>query len=104
LIARGNRGGARSGEANEGKGRGRKEKRAQTSGLGPSATQRKKKKEERRWAAAGTGRWASGPAGLEREVRSFSIFFLFPFSNSFKIQTFSTQIHSKLFKLFHKIV
>jgi hypothetical protein len=45
------------------------------------------------------GRWAA--AGLKEKVRSFSIF-SFPFSNCFKIQTFSTQIHSKLFKLFHK--
>jgi hypothetical protein len=81
---------------------GRRKKGAPTSGAGVSASQKKKKRKEAgRRAAAGTGRWAGGPAGLEREVRSF---FSFPFSNSFKIQTFSTQIHSKLFKPFHKIL
>jgi hypothetical protein len=48
------------------------------------------------------GRWADW-IGKGGEIL-FYFFLLFPFSNSFKIQTFSTQIHSKLFKLFHKIL
>jgi hypothetical protein len=104
LIARGNRGGARSGEANEGKGA-RKEGEGGADKWARSISDtEKKEKGGEEVGRCGDGEMGQWPAGLEREVRSFSIFFLFPFSNSFKIQTFSTQIHSKLFKLFHKIV
>jgi hypothetical protein len=53
-------------EQRKGRGGGRKENGAQTSGASVSAAQKKKKKEVGRWAAAGTGRWAGGPAGLKR--------------------------------------
>jgi hypothetical protein len=62
----------------------RKEREAPTCGVGSSAIQEKKKKEKERWAAAEegeVGRWA---AGLKGKVS----FLFFPFSNSFKNQTF----------------
>jgi hypothetical protein len=63
-------------------------------------THKKKKKGEEGGLLREREKWAGGPAGLEREVRSFSFFFLF--SNSFQIQTFLIQIHSKLFTKFYK--
>jgi hypothetical protein len=63
---------------------------------------KEKKKEE----AGRCGRWRGGPWAdwAKREVRSFSFLFFFLFFKLFSNQTFSTQIQTKLFKLFHKVL
>jgi hypothetical protein len=66
---------------------------------------KKKKRRKRRRAAAGQGEWVGGPTGLEREVRSFSIFFFFLFQTLLKFKPFQLkfiQNFSKLFKKFDK--
>jgi hypothetical protein len=87
----------------KGRGGGRKEKGAPTGGTDVLATAGKGK---RRRGRGPLQKGINGPAGrqagwAERKVR---FLFFFPFSNPFKTQTFSTQIHTKLFKLFHKIL
>jgi hypothetical protein len=46
------------------------------------------------------GRWADGPAGLERYEVRFSFFFFFFFFKLFLNQTFSTQNQTKTFQTF----
>jgi hypothetical protein len=60
-----------------------------------------KGKGRRRWAARKRERWAGW---VENVGEVLFCFCFFPFSNSFQIQTILIQIHSKLFKPFHKIL
>jgi hypothetical protein len=65
--------------------------------------QEKEKRRKRRRAAAGEGEWAGGPAGLEREVRSFSIFSLFPFQTLLKFKPFQLKFIQNFSNLFTKL-
>jgi hypothetical protein len=76
-------GGTRSAKQSKGKG-GRKEKEAPAGGVGSSVTHKKKKKGEEGGLLREREKWAGGPAGLEREVRSFSFFSFFQTLFKFK--------------------
>jgi hypothetical protein len=86
----------------KGKG-GRKEKEAPTGGVTVSAVAGKKKRRKKWRAAAGEDVGPMGRCGLKGNEVRFSHFFFF-FFKLFSNQTFSTQIQTKLFKLFHKIL
>jgi hypothetical protein len=94
--------GAGQGRGTKGEAGGRRRGHRQVGPVCQQPREKEKKKEEKagRYWIGRMGRWADW-VGKGGEVLFY--FFLFPFSNSFKIQTFSTQVHSKLFKTFQKI-